>query len=393
MPTAKGLFRLLPNELILQIAGLLPITDVLSLKSATYSSIRILQCRILPSGYLKSTGPFVNVDDLMDVMAKHGAAVSGSRALAYFLPGSAVNTSDWDIYVPPISTSVMAVKNALEHSGVTFESCLQRAARQLQRGSVFLTANQMISIAHEANHLKRAWLSQEQTVVDAVRRRYPALRNIGRYTRSNGSIGWMGDISPITIDANGLVSTMPRYEEGYPSTMAARVLYGSARKGGRTVPVQLVVGSLDPRKPSIAEPLYSTIFRSIFSFYASHVQCILTKHVAFHMYYMLAAQKTAYTWRVLQALQDKTEAAIQKYKQRGFQFTTAPRGADWNLRSAQDRYSCLIELEADGQCYPTQSQIRDLRWEHKGGSIRLIPQSTTVEARAELLKFGIISGQ
>ncbi|KAH7308915.1 hypothetical protein B0I35DRAFT_453527 [Stachybotrys elegans] len=355
MPTIKGLFKLLPNELILQIAGLLPITDVLSLKSATYNSMQILVWRIQPSEYLKTTGPFINVDDLMDVMAKHGAAVSGSRALAYFLPGSAVNTSDWDIYVPPIPTSVMAVKDALEHSGVTFESCLQRAARQLQGGSVFLTAKQMISIAHEANHLKRAWLPQEQTVVDAVRIRYPALRNIGRYTRSNGSIGWMGDISPIAIDANGLVSTMPRYEEGYPSTMAARVLYGSARKGGRTVPVQLI-------------------------------------HIAFHMYYTLAAQKTAYTWRVPQVLKGKAEAAIQKYKQRGFQFTTAPRGTDWNLRSAQDRYSCLIELEAGGQCYPTQSQIRNLRWQHNGGSIQLIPQSTTVEARAELLKFGIISG-
>ncbi|KFA60907.1 hypothetical protein S40285_09283, partial [Stachybotrys chlorohalonatus IBT 40285] len=258
----------------------------------------------------------------MDVMAKHGAAVSGSRALAYFLPGSAVNTSDWDIYVPPIPTSVMAVKNALEHSGVTFESCLQRAARQLQRGSVFLTANQMISIAYEANHLKRAWLPQEQTVVDAVRRRYPALRNIGRYTRSNGSIGWIGDISPIAIDANGLVSAMPRYEEGYRLPWQQESCMVQRGRG---------VGR----------------FRSIFSFYASHVQCILTKHVAFHMYYMLAAQKTAYTWRVPQALQDKAEAAIQKYKQRGFQFTTSPRGADWNIRSAQDRYSCLIELEAD----------------------------------------------
>ncbi|KEY71562.1 hypothetical protein S7711_09694 [Stachybotrys chartarum IBT 7711] len=391
MPTNKGRFEVLPNELILQIAGLLPITDVLSLKSATHNSMPILVWRIQPSEYLKSTGPFINVDDLMDVMAKHGAAISGSRALAYFLPGSAVNTSDWDIYVPPIPTSVIAVKNALENSGVTFESCLQRAARQLQRGSVFLTANQMVSIAHEANQLKRAWLPQEQTVVDAVRRRYPALRNIGRYARSNGSIGWIGDISPIAIDANGLVSTMPRYEEGYPATIAARVLYGSARKGGRTVPVQLVVGSVDPRKPSIAEPLYSTIFRSIFSFYASHVQCILTKHIAFHMYYTLAAQKTAYTWRVPQVLKGKAEAAIQKYKQRGFQFTTAPHGTDWNLRSAQDSYSCLIELKAGGQCYPIQSQIRNLQWQHNGGSIRLIPQTTTVEARAELLKFGIIS--
>ncbi|KFA60163.1 hypothetical protein S40285_09706, partial [Stachybotrys chlorohalonatus IBT 40285] len=252
MPTKEGLFEELPNELILQIAGLLPITDVLPLKSATYNSIQILEWRIQPSEYLKSTGPFINADDLMDVMAKHGAAVSGSRTLAYFLPGSAVNTSDWDIYVPPIPTSVMAVKNDLDHSGVTFESCLQRAARQLQKGSVFLTANQMISIVHKANHLKRAWLPQEQAVVDAIRRRYPALRNIGQ---------------------------------------------------------------------------------SIFSFYASHVQCILTKHVAFHMYYTLAAQNTAYTWRVPQVLKGKAEAAIQKYKQRGFQFTTAPNGADWNLRS------------------------------------------------------------
>lgn len=83
MATITGLFGLLPRELILELTDLLPIVDVISLKHATHGSIQILETRISPSEYLKRTGPFTNTGDLMDVMAKHGAVLSGSRALAY----------------------------------------------------------------------------------------------------------------------------------------------------------------------------------------------------------------------------------------------------------------------------------------------------------------------
>lgn len=244
----------------------------------------------------------------------------------------------------------MAVKNALELSGVTFESCLERAARQLQRGSILLTVNQIISIAHEASSSDRPWLAQERIVIDALRRRYPILKDIALYSHENGSIRWIKDLLPLAIDKNGSVTTT-RSQESYPTTITAKILYGSAQKRSATVPVQLIIGSVDPRRQLTGEPLNQTVFRSIFAFYASHVQCILTKHAAFHMYYKLATQNTAYCWHVLQSIRKRADDAVDKYKLRGFKFINAPEVIEWTLRSAADEDSVLIELCTDGQ-YP-----------------------------------------
>jgi hypothetical protein len=109
------------------------------------------------------------------------------------------------------------------------------------------------------------------------------------------------------------------------------------------------------------------------------------------MYYKLATQKTAYNWHVPQSIRRRAEDAVDKYKLRGFKFINAPEATEWTLRSAQDEDSCLIELCAAGQYSPSRLQTRNLEWQHKGGSIRLIRQPPTLEAQKELLKFGIVS--
>lgn len=101
-----GSFKLLPHELVLQLTTLLPIADVLSLNLATYNSMHMLSKRIDPAEYLKSVGPFQHAGDLLEVMAQHGAVLSGSRAFDYFVPGSTANNSDWGFYIPPVFTSV-----------------------------------------------------------------------------------------------------------------------------------------------------------------------------------------------------------------------------------------------------------------------------------------------
>ena len=389
-----GSFKLLPHELLLQLTTLLPIADVLSLNLATYNSMHILSKRIDPAEYLKSAGPFQNASDLLEVMAQHGAVLSGSRALDYFVPGSTTSTSDWDFYVPPVFTSVFAVKQALEQSGVKFQSCLTQVVRKLSiQSSVILTRNQIMSIAHEANHCQQEHSSKERVVIEAIFAKYPLLQETESFIREDGSALWIEDIGPIMLDEGGRVSPIAPHEafgSRYPTSVAAKVLYGTAQKQDTTVSVQLVVGSVDPRKLFMAEPLSRTVFKSIFSFYASHVQCILTKHVAFHMYYKLALQQSAYKWSVPEAIREKAEAAIQKYVSRGFTFRTVPED-NAGHRSALDDGSLLIELSQRSAYHPPLSQIKAMRWCHHDETTRLLINDSAVHARHRLLDFGIFS--
>lgn len=151
MVTLAGNFDRLPNELILYISFMLPITDVMAFRDASYLSLPILRNRIKPSRYLQNRGPFIHTENLLEVMATHNAVLSGSRALEYFIPGSTTESSDWDFYVPSTPSSVMGVKMALEHSGVRFQTCLSRAANIMRKESAAtLSRGHIISIAYEA---------------------------------------------------------------------------------------------------------------------------------------------------------------------------------------------------------------------------------------------------
>ncbi|KAJ3453438.1 hypothetical protein MRS44_017685 [Fusarium solani] len=395
MKTQTGLFELLPNEIILHLVTLLPIADVISLKRATHDLMPVLVERIDPSRYLQSTGPFSSSAELLEVMARHGAVLSGSRALEYFVPGSSTYDSDWDFYVPPILSSVTAVKNALENSGVTFESSLAWAARKLrEKSAVVLNQNQIVSIAYEAFFNAGPWSMEQQTVIDSVRYMCPELRDITMHIRKDGSVRWIEDLIPIFIREGGRVTFLEPHEaisHGYPENIAAKVLSGSAHRDGRMVSVQLVVGAVDSRMTSITEGLSQTVFGSIFSFYGSHVQCILSKHVALHMYYRLAAEKSALRWQVPEAIREKAEDAVEKYASRGFRFTTASDNDEWTFRSAQDNDSFLIEFDTREHYIPTLSQILDLRWCHMGEMIQMSSQPRMMDSRRELLRFGIVS--
>ncbi|KAH7248332.1 hypothetical protein B0J15DRAFT_400868 [Fusarium solani] len=394
--TPTGLFELLPNETILHLAGLLPIADVVSLKRATHDLLPVLAERIDPSRYLQSTGPFADSPELLEVMARHGAVLSGSRALEYFVPGSSTNDSDWDFYVPPILPSIIAVKKALEKSGVTFESSLESAARKLrEKSGVILSQNQIVSIAYEAFFNKSSWSMEQKIVINSVRYMYPALRDMTMHVRENGSVGWMGDLIPIFIREGGRVTFLQPHEEithGYPENVASKVLSGTAHRNGSAVSVQLVVGTIDRRMTSITNGLSQTVFGSILSFYGSHVQCMLSKHIALHLYYRLASGKSAFRWQVPEAVHRRAEDAVEKYVTRGFRFITASdNGGEWTFRSAQDNDSYLIEFDTREHYVPTLSQIKDLRWCHMGEMIQMSSQPKTIDSRHELLRFGIVS--
>ncbi|EXK83408.1 hypothetical protein FOQG_12270 [Fusarium oxysporum f. sp. raphani 54005] len=358
-----------------------------------------MEQRIQPSQYIQSTGPFNNSHDLLETMGRHGAVISGSRALEYFVPGSATSESDWDFYVPPALASVAAVKTALERSGVTFESSLSRAARQLtEMSTTTLSRNQIVAVANEAFFNTRNWSEEEKTVIAAIHNTYPELNDMAPHVRVDGSIRWIDAIVPVTIqDVGSTALTFPKPlqapNNNYPDSLAAKVLNGTASKNNKTISVQLIIGNIDPRRISVIDPLFQTIFRSIFSFYGSHVQCILTKHIALHMYYRLTRDKIAYRWDVPEALQPKAEAAVRKYTSRGYDFREAEENEKWVLRSSQDEDSCLIQFDSNC-CYgytPSISQVKSLRWRHTGKVIRPSLRPATVDARHDLLRYGIIS--
>ncbi|KAI5456125.1 hypothetical protein BGZ63DRAFT_367536 [Mariannaea sp. PMI_226] len=395
MMSRIGLFELLPNEILLHLLTLLPIADVVSLKHATHHLIPILVERIDPSRYLQITGPFNNSAELLEVMARHGAVLSGSRALEYFVPGSSTHESDWDFYVPPVSSSITAVKNALERSGVIFESSLALAARKLkEKSAVILNQNQIISIAYDAFIDPRPWSMEQQRVVNGVSYMYPALKDLTRHIRKDGSVRWMEDLVPILIRGSGRVGHLDLHEarvRGYPEHIAAKVLSGSAHRNGRTVSVQLIVGAIDARMTSITDGLSQTVLSSIFSFYGSHVQCILSKHVALHLYYRHAVGKSAFRWQVPETIRKRAEQAVEKYVSRGFRFITASNNDAWTFRSTYDNESYLVELDASQHYLPSIAQIKELRWRHKGKVIQLPLQPKTIDSRYELLRFGLIS--
>lgn len=91
-----GFFKRLPAEVILAFLELLLMKDVLSLKDATYNVMSVFRKRIDPSEYLQANGPFTNASGLLEAMSTHGAVLSGSRALEWFVPGSIGETPDWD---------------------------------------------------------------------------------------------------------------------------------------------------------------------------------------------------------------------------------------------------------------------------------------------------------
>jgi hypothetical protein len=260
-----------------------------------------------------------------------------------------------------------------------------------------LNRNQLVSIAYEAYFHQNFWRCDENNVVEAIYRTYPMLRDISPYIQPDGSVSWIAELQPISIDRDGCISSGVQQDGVQESNcydhVAPTVLSGTAQKFDKTVPVQLIVGALDPRRQWAAEPmpLFQSVLRSIFRFYGSHVQCILTKHAAVHMYYKLAVEKMAYQWRVPEVIRDRADAAVQKYISRGFQFMTAPEDEDmWIPRNALDDGSCFIVLDNNSDYVPSLSLVKELEWSHNGNAIRPCVGPVTREARHELLHFGIV---
>ena len=284
-----GILSKLPNELLLTIINQLSIQDVCVFRQAVYNCLPIIQKRINPAQYIKTTSPFSNIENLLDVMSDTDTAIIGARALDYCIPGLIEPDSAWEFYVPPIFASAFRMKCALEKSGAIFESRLDQTVRSLQECEhVILGKRSIISIAYELT-LRKSFSPDVLRISQAIHATFPSLRNFSPRFEPDGPIT-VEDITPIMITRSGLaIPSMHDEEDSF------KAIYGSATKYGKVVPIHLNIASL-PQVSYLYDQPSQAVLPILFSIYSSHLQCMLTKSFAFHMYYKLSERKVAYLW-------------------------------------------------------------------------------------------------
>jgi hypothetical protein len=200
---------------------------------------------------------------LTNYFAQYGAmtlaVLSGSRALDWYVPGSAENNSDWDL-----------VKEALERSGVRFKTCPNHAIDDLSsKGFTILNKDQILSFVFNYSlvELQRKDLLLIK-IIKCIWKMYPSLESesILDYTQ------WKyqrrtPDITPIIVETNGNVSRWLEDEDIYN----LKVIQGYV--GEESIGVQLILTPTD--QSALSGNALQSVFESIVKFNASHVQCFL----------------------------------------------------------------------------------------------------------------------
>jgi len=90
---------------------------------------------------------FKNSQRLLYELGKVDTVLSGSRALEYFLEGSATETSAWDFYCHADLVSIYGTMEALEASGVVWHELHEVLRKLLDR----IPQADVISILTDAN--------------------------------------------------------------------------------------------------------------------------------------------------------------------------------------------------------------------------------------------------
>ncbi|KAF4955439.1 hypothetical protein FGADI_4549 [Fusarium gaditjirri] len=304
-----------------QIVDQLHVGDALNLKNSFPNDPMLEKCyaiRVSPTKYLSKT--FKYPVTLLAAMFDTGCVISGSRALDYFIPGSATVESDWDFYVPGYKESVADMIYALSKCGVVWnlEGDAITAAIS-QHGCVTIKRVVLESLCSWISGLEPPEASELMgqalyTIVSEFERirgnEWPAM-----YVATHHSDGKIS-LEPNEEDKSQCDEHTPPYLDatGKPFSM----LRGTIQTKAGIQPVQLIVGCH-----------YSGIkscLSFIKDFYASHVQCFISGWCASHMYYHHASSKNPVRWEssfFLSSARIPIEKAIQKYRSRGYEFRRA----------------------------------------------------------------------
>lgn len=305
----------------------------------SYSAI-LSQCyssRADPVAYLSST--FKHPLTLLSTMFDTGCVISGSRALDFFVPGSARPESDWDFYVPGYKESVADMVNALGICGVSWQLEGDKIISTLRTTRTAIVSRTVLECIH-------SWISSvEPKAVErmlgnelhAVMQAYRELKLQGGTSSSRFKVTMAHD-DKINILPGRPPRTPESHEADYTdiSGRAFSILQGQVCTGKGDQKVQLIIGS------------YYSGIRSCMSFikdfYASHVQCFIGGWCAGHMYYRGASEKKATYWKPWPHRRTATHhQAVSKYNNRGFEFTRA-KDMGPTTRRLQDDESLFLDF-------------------------------------------------
>jgi hypothetical protein len=388
----------IPNELVDEIAAHVGNRADLRRWFENHGThIKAYKDRRSPYDYLKQTGYFQDVDQLLRVMWGNDAVLSGSRALDWFVPGSAEKSSDWDFYVPNNPCAVRMVKEALERSGVRFKTCLDHAIDDLNsKGFTILDEDQILSFIfkHSLEDLQQED-PQMIKIIKGIWKMYPILESESPldYTQWKFETR-IPDITSIKIETNGDVSRW--LEDELEDTYNLKVIQGYV--GEESIGVQLILTPTD--QSALSGNALQSVFASIIQFNASHVQCFLTKHVAAHMYHDLAKDKKAYLWLWNTAddpmygsdhCEERMAQWIKKYTRREYDFILANTG----LRncSFDDTGAYFETFDAKTLSYSDLRKIkmiRSIRWQYCGTNIIQVDDVRTLRSQRHLIKYGVL---
>ncbi|KAF4448273.1 hypothetical protein F53441_8307 [Fusarium austroafricanum] len=270
------------------------------------------RARTNPLNYLSKT--FKYSLTLLAVMFDTGCVISGSRALDFFVPGSATEDSDWDFYVPGYKESVADVMSILTLCGVTWESNVDSIATKfLRHGRVEINSNVLDILSSWYSPGMEAGILGETVheIVAAFTRMRSSIPDAKKYIISRGLCGDL-IIAP-DVDEGCHVEESTGYETASGEQFS--MIRGSIETSQGTQSVQLIIGC------------HYRGIRSCLSFikefYASHVQCFIGGWCAAHMYYYHASSRDAVVWGGKQSTK-AIDRAIEKYCDRGFSFHDAP---------------------------------------------------------------------
>ncbi|TKA23930.1 hypothetical protein B0A50_06436 [Salinomyces thailandicus] len=304
-------------------------------------------------GFLGSS--FHSPQRLLRGMARANCLLSGSRALDFFVPGSATPSSDWDFYTYGSPYCVGLAIEALSGAGVEWCDAFQpiREIATAPMRSVFY-----MELEHAYAFVDRALTPRN---VD------PIVADILVQLRD---VLWTKPYQRAVLLNNGsTIHLVGRAGGGAPyGTGAVNLITGHTTHNGSSEKVQLIFR-------------YNTSpVQHILAFYASSVQCFISPFAAVHLYFSLAKQRTAIYWPHNSQHEPSAVASVKKYEARQWTFSTPANALSSAIEHhclANSPYSTYLPLALNSGLPADLHNLRveatkNISWQVSEGETRLI---------------------
>lgn len=265
---------------------------------------------------------FFDPELLIKGMAKNNFILSGSRALDYFVPGSASPESDWDFYIPNNEACIAGALSVLEKGGVIWDDMLtplRKLAETDDEKTIHLTRKMAEAYTEFWNS---PFTKQKTAILNADFKQLMqdltcAVANVDKEQTStilvnNTTIHIHAESNHTAMYnstfSNSVNSAFHPYGPGL--NVVRGTIPSATSPDGTTHTVQLISSHDNSKTP----------LDLILAFYASHVQCFISAFGAAHLYF--PSGKNATTWPLNTQHRPSADAALEKYTARGYTFTS-----------------------------------------------------------------------